>query len=96
MSRKLYCIDENTGEVIWEAKVENGNTAWEIIADEKNLYFLSRHMYAVDKVSGEIVWESPENLKHSKCSMAINDKYIFRGNSGGFVFAMDKKSGEIS
>ena len=96
MSRKLYCIDESTGAVIWETKVEDGNTAWEISADENNIYMFSQHLYAIDKASGEIVWKSPENLKHSKCSMAINDKYVYRGNSGGGVFAFDKTNGEIA
>lgn len=96
MSRKMYCIDDITGEVIWETKVDDGNTAWEIIADEKNVYMFSQHLYAVDKATGAINWKSPENLKHSKCSMDMNESYIFRGNSGGSVFAFDKRNGEIT
>lgn len=96
MSRKMYCIDENTGGIIWETKVEDGNTAWEIITDEKNIYMFSQHLYAIDKASGEIVWKSLENLKHSKCSMAINEKFVYRSNSGGGVFAFDKTNGEIA
>lgn len=94
-SGKLYCIDDNNGEVLWAVKVGTGNASWEILTDEKNVYMFNQHMYAVDKISGEIVWENPDNLKHSKCTMAINAKYIYRCNSDGFVFCMDKASGEI-
>lgn len=94
-SGKLYCIDDNNGEVLWAVKVGTGNASWEILTDEKNVYMFNQHMYAGDKVSGEIVWENPDNLKHSKCTMAINAQYIYRCNSDGFVFCMDKASGEI-
>lgn len=94
-SGKLYCIDENEGNILWEVRVGKGNASWEIIADENNVYMFNGHMYAIDKQSGQIVWESPENLSHSKCTMAINEKYIYRCNSGGTVFCMDKSNGKI-
>lgn len=94
-SGTLYCINENNGDILWATKIGKGNASWEVIADEKNVYMFNDHMYAVDKAHGELVWESPDDLQHSKCSMAMNEKYVYRCKSGGFVFCMDKANGTI-
>lgn len=94
-SRKLYCLDDTTGEIIWATEAGRFNASWDIVMDEQNIYMHNGRIYCINKVSGEIVWESSEDIKDAGSPIAITDEYICCGTSGGSILCLDKNSGKL-
>lgn len=95
MSAKVYCLDEQTGEVLWETNAGKGNASWKIVLDEKHVYMSNDSIYCIDKENGNILWESNEGWKRAGGSIIVEGELLYHGYSDGAVYCKNICSGEL-
>lgn len=95
MSAKVYCLDEQTGEVIWETKAGKGNASWDIVVDEKYVYMCNDSIYCIDKENGNILWETNEGWKRAGGSIILEGELLYHGYSNGSVYCKNISNGEL-
>jgi len=95
MSGKVYCLEEQTGALIWEARAGKGNAGSAITADEKYIYMCNERVYCLDKESGSIVWEASEELKRGGSPLIVEGELLYHGYSDGAVYCKNMRTEEL-
>lgn len=95
MSAMVYCLNDETGEIIWQTKAGRGNASSSIKMDDKFIYMYNGRMFCIDKENGEIVWQSQGEDKHGASVITLNGDYLYHCTSGESFYCMDKRNGEI-
>lgn len=95
MSGKVYCLEEQTGKLIWETKVGKGNAGWDITVDEKHIYMCNDRVYCLDKENGSIVREASDELKRGGSPLIVEGELLYHGYSDGAVYCKNMSTEEL-
>ena len=88
--RRLYALDENTGNAKWSFATKG--PAISVPAIFKNLVFVAGgagdgHIYALNKKSGDLHWRFRTGDKiESDPVVSLKDRHLYVTSSDGFVF----------
>ncbi|SEA77217.1 Outer membrane protein assembly factor BamB, contains PQQ-like beta-propeller repeat [Thalassobacillus cyri] len=97
---KIYAMDTETGEVLWEDSlgvgefVKNNKSGAPIIYEGKVFVGspITKKFYAYDLKTGERLWEFKNKVM--KAPPVAADGVVYFSNAKGFVHAMDAETGE--
>lgn len=92
---KLYCLDSENGEIVWEADTDDSiyssPTIW---GNSVIIGTIGGKIYSFDIDKGDKLWE--KGVKGSIfASPSINNGNIFVGTTGNIFYAVDVKDGKI-
>ncbi|HVR46199.1 MAG TPA: PQQ-binding-like beta-propeller repeat protein [Candidatus Binatia bacterium] len=100
--QRVYALDLNSGAPVWDVALESGSlpirneAAIPLLADGL-LYLgsaITPWMHALDPASGMLVWEAP--TKGSVKGGAVDvDGVVYFGDFGGYLWALDAKTGHV-
>jgi len=95
--RFFYCVDADTGELLWKQTVPGGWVWGSAAYDDGMVYVPTVNGYAVclDAKTGHIVWMYP-TAKSVPAEPAIDGDLVYFGSWSGSLYAFDKKTGEIA
>jgi len=88
---RLYCLDEITGEVIWEEQLGPSNS-WIVsspaISGDGKVFVGSEdgNIYCVDEVTGDVIWKY-QTGDMVLCSPAVANGKVFVGSADGYLYA---------
>jgi outer membrane protein assembly factor BamB len=100
--QRVYALDVNSGAPVWDVALESGSlpirneAAIPLLADGR-LYLgsaLAPWMHALDAASGMLVWESPTRGA-VKGGVVDVDGVVYFGDLGGYLWALDAKTGKV-
>lgn len=100
--QRVYALDVNSGAPVWDVALESGSlpirneAAIPLLADGL-LYLgsaITPWMHALDPGSGMLVWESPTRGS-VKGGLVDVDGVIYFGDFGGYLWALDAKTGRV-
>jgi len=95
----MYCIDANSGDVIWEKKTDKPIFSSPIVIDNKvyigeGLHWdIESKLYCFNSFSGELVW-SFQTESHVESSPTFIDGKIYFGAGDDGVFCLNANTGE--
>jgi outer membrane protein assembly factor BamB len=95
---KLYALDVNTGEPVWEQPFTARAALWSSpIIDEDHIYLgsLDHYLYALDLSSGELLWEIDLGTAIAD-SPTLTNGFLIVGTFGQEVDAVDLETGQIA
>ena len=97
---KLYKINSNNGEIIWDIPFSYGSGPWDnsITADGDGRIFLACYygdiIFCFDEFDGSLIWSY--DLHGGSLSFnAYHDGVVFISDTLGYVYALDSTSGEL-
>ena len=98
----ITAVDINEGELLWQLPTQSSliyESAFslemsDLISDEKNIFFSNNknQFFSIDTDSGSFNWENKIN---SNLRPTVVDDYVFSISLEGFLFVIEKKSGNI-
>lgn len=100
--QRVYALDVNSGAPVWDVALEGGSlpirneAAIPLLADGL-LYLgsaITPWMHALDPASGMLVWESPTRGS-VKGGVVDVDGVLYFGDLGGYLWALDAKTGRV-
>jgi len=56
-SDKLYCLDKETGRLLWDHETLGNMRSSAVISEENRIYFSIGGLYCLDVFTGNIIWE---------------------------------------
>ncbi len=94
----IHALNKKTGEIDWLSQLSD-HTPFEITQDQEALFVsnFNSHIYKIDKQNGYILWSfSIPNQFWPDTEVVFddNDQYVFFADRGGFLYALDKKTGQ--
>jgi outer membrane protein assembly factor BamB len=98
--QRVYALDVNSGAPVWDVALESGSlpirneAAIPLLADGR-LYLgsaIAPWMHALDATNGMLVWESPTKGA-VKGGVVEVDGVVYFGDLGGYLWALDAKTG---
>lgn len=92
----IFCLDKNTGNIIWKSEEYREKVNCNIAVDEKNIYCgeLGGKVFCLDKLTGEKRWEYGEEEWISNCMLLENDNVLVLHIHGRFYF-INAKDGSL-
>ncbi|HEX4014140.1 MAG TPA: PQQ-binding-like beta-propeller repeat protein [Candidatus Cybelea sp.] len=99
---RVYALDTRTGARLWDVALESGslpirNEAAIPLLDNGRLYLgssITPWMHALDASTGMLVWETPTHGVVKGGAVAV-DGVIYFGDLGGYLWALDAKTGRV-
>ncbi|MBR3056568.1 MAG: PQQ-binding-like beta-propeller repeat protein [Clostridiales bacterium] len=91
-----FCLDKNSGEIIWESDDYSKKTNCNLLIHE-NLVIsgeLGGQVFALDKFTGEPVWDFGDDEWINECLMLDNGHLLVSHNQGKFII-LDPLSGNF-
>lgn len=100
--QRAYAVDLRNGALLWDVALEGGtlpgrNEAAIPLLSDGLLYLgsaIAPWMHALDAKSGMLVWEAPTRGVVKGGAVAI-DGVVYFGDYGGFLWALDAKTGRV-
>lgn len=93
MKGVAYCLGLD-GKMVWETVLNKNNASFKTARDDDYFYASDYSMYCLRKEDGSIVWENNEFKQKMNCSIVVDDKYLYCAELGGYIFCLDKATGE--
>jgi outer membrane protein assembly factor BamB len=99
---RAYALDAGSGASLWDVALQSGalptrNEAAIPLLSDGRLYLgsaIAPWMHALDAASGLIVWETPTHGVVKGGVVAVDDAVYF-GDLGGYLWALDAKTGRV-
>ncbi len=98
----ITAVDASTGTIIWQLPTQSRSSINQtynyenskLVTDGKSLFFSNNknEFYSIDIDSGSINWNNNIN---SNLTPIILDKFLFTVSNGGYLFVIDKNTGNI-
>jgi len=94
--RFFYCLDANTGKLVWKQTIPGGWVWGSAAVDEGLVYVPTVSGYAVclDGETGHIVWMYP-TAKSVPAEPAIDGDLVYFGSWSHALYAFNKRTGEV-
>lgn len=101
-AQRVYALDAVSGACLWDVSLESGalpirNEAAIPLLSGNRLYVgsaLTPWMHALDTASGMLVWETPTRGA-VKGGIVDVDGIVYFGDLGGYLWALDAKTGRV-
>jgi outer membrane protein assembly factor BamB len=99
MDHHLYCLDAESGEMVWKTNLEGAMAAPPVLGEERDRLYVGTfdgRVYAIDAETGEAFESSDfraENWIWSQVLLA--DDLVYVTSLDGRLYAMDPDSGEV-
>ena len=98
--KKIMCLSQNDGSVVWEYKIEYDNCPWinignPVVVNEDVFCLVGKTIYRLNKLTGELVSKyisPPSTFLSSPC---IGGNKIFFTGATGYVYAIDLTNDSI-
>jgi|GEM_PF-3092830 len=91
--RRLWCLDINTGRILWKREVEE-DELWPVCEEDLVIVAIDRHLMALNIRSGETIWEFEATDKIQSSPM-IHKGRVFFTSYDRSIFALKIHSGEL-
>lgn len=100
--QRVYALDVNSGAPLWDVALESGslpirNEAAIPLLSNGLLYLgsaIAPWMHALDATSGMLVWEAPTKGAVKGGAVEV-DGVVYFGDLGGYLWALDAKTGRV-
>ncbi|MBT3666824.1 MAG: PQQ-like beta-propeller repeat protein [Opitutae bacterium] len=95
-SERIYCIDSNTGKLIWDQKLPTTEIASSILSFKKSVIVLAGNLRAYDQKNGKLLWEN-NSVKGKTASPSIwktNEQEFIVCNSSKTVVVINPDNGK--
>ncbi len=92
----VFCLDKNTGSIIWKNDTFKEKSNCNIICDDNNIYGgeLGGSIFCIDKLSGEVRWSYGKDEWISNCVLLDHSRLLVNHIHGRF-YIIDATSGEL-
>ena len=92
----IFCIDKNTGEIIWKNDTFKAKSNCNIIYDENYIYGgeSGGHVFCLDKFTGNVCWAYGKDEWISNVTLLDNNRLLVN-HIHGKLYILDAKSGEL-
>lgn len=92
---ELYCLDKNSGNILWINKETECKTNCSFAVDEKYVYHggLEGTIRCIDKYSGKTIWNYGKRLWIRHCIL-LDETYLMACLSDGKFIFLDAKTGK--
>ena len=95
MDDKIYCLDANTGELIWS--YTTGNNVWSSPAISNGKVYIGSQdnkIYCLDADTGQLIWTYTTGDGVSS-SPAISNGKVYVGSCDNKIYCLDADTGEL-
>jgi len=94
--RFFYCVDAETGALIWKQTIPGGWVWGSATVDEGRVYIptVDGHAVCLNAATGHILWMYP-TAKSVPAEPAIDGDLVYFGSWSHSIYAFDKKTGKI-
>ena len=90
---KIYCLDENNGNLIWSVKTRSLGESSPAIADGKVFVGSDYKLYCLDEDNGNLIWHSEIGSHWSSPTVAEGE--VFIGSDDEKVYCLDVDDGNL-
>lgn len=92
----IFCLNKNTGEIIWKNESFNQKSNCNILYDDKFIYCgeSGGHVFCLDKFSGEVRWSYGNEEWISSCVIIDNNRLLVSHIHGKF-YIFNSQNGEL-
>jgi len=97
---KLYCLDENTGRLIWEFEANCNSlssptvSAGKVFVGSFGMFrSCNNRIYCLDENTGEVIWV--RHVKYITVPISVENSKIFASSFNGKIYCLDENSGEL-
>ncbi len=90
----VHCVDEVTGNVKWETKIEKQNLLYTVFADEAHVYAWNHDaIWCLDREDGRILWEIPP--KSYGGVLCMDAEHLYCRINNGPIGCVRKSDGAV-
>lgn len=94
----IYSLNKRTGKINWLSKMQD-HSPFQVMVGQEFLYVASfdSHIYCLNKKNGYVEWSFaiPNQFwPDTEVIFDENDHYVFFADRAGFLYALDKKTGQ--
>lgn len=89
---KVFALDANTGEALWQFDIPEGTFNYLLGAPvkiDKILYFLTQQggIFALNAESGELLWQVQTEISAARTGLAVGNDWLIVGDIDGMICA---------
>ena len=92
-NKKVFCLDTETGNVVWEFYSKAGSTP--PIYDESVYIHDGASIYSLNVETGDVIWEKESEIEGASHLSLSQDGKIFVASYGGVVSCLERDSGRL-
>lgn len=94
-TEKIYCLDANKGDLIWEHEIESLYYSTPAIAYGKVFVgSMDTKIYCLDEDTGDLIWSYKTGDMVKSSPTVANDK-VFVGSNDGKIYCLGEENGDL-